>query len=70
MALFQELNGNGITILLVTHEPDIARYSSRVITFRDGTLRSDTPVSPPANAKEILSGGLFESSENRGREGP
>ena len=70
MALFQELNGNGITILLVTHEPDIARYSSRIITFRDGTLRSDSPVSPPVDAKEILSAGLMESSENRGREGP
>jgi putative ABC transport system ATP-binding protein len=38
MALFQELNRDGITIVMVTHEPDIARYAKRVITMRDGEI--------------------------------
>ncbi len=44
MALFQELNDQGITILLVTHEPDIAQYTKRIIELRDGGLRRDEPV--------------------------
>ena len=61
MALFQELNRGGITIMVVTHEPDIARYASRIIRFRDGIVQSDLPVSHPTDAKEILSRELFES---------
>jgi len=41
MALFQELGRSGITVILVTHEPDIAAYAARVITMRDGLVRSD-----------------------------
>jgi len=41
MALFQDLGRTGITVLLVTHEPDIAAYAARVITMRDGLVRSD-----------------------------
>jgi putative ABC transport system ATP-binding protein len=41
MALFQELGRGGITVILVTHEPDIATYASRVVTMRDGLVRSD-----------------------------
>jgi putative ABC transport system ATP-binding protein len=41
MALFQALNREGTTIVLVTHEPDIARYASRVIRFRDGQVVDD-----------------------------
>jgi len=44
MALFQALNEQGITILLVTHEPDIARYTSRVIELRDGRIIRDRAV--------------------------
>jgi putative ABC transport system ATP-binding protein len=66
MALFQELNGEGITIMVVTHEPDIAGYASRVITFRDGTVRSDDPVSRRTNAREVLSKGLFEFPKQAG----
>jgi putative ABC transport system ATP-binding protein len=70
MALFQELNRGGITIMVVTHEPDIARYASRVVTFRDGTVRSDQPVSRRTDAKEILAKGVFEFSVDAGGEIP
>jgi putative ABC transport system ATP-binding protein len=42
MALFQELGGSGMTVVLVTHEPDIAAFASRVIVMKDGKLQSDT----------------------------
>jgi putative ABC transport system ATP-binding protein len=41
MALLQSLGASGITIVLVTHEPDIANYASRVVEMRDGLVRSD-----------------------------
>ncbi len=44
MALFQELNRQGLTILMVTHEHDIAGFSRRVIEFRDGHIIRDHPV--------------------------
>jgi putative ABC transport system ATP-binding protein len=50
MALFQELNDTGITIVMVTHEPDIAAYCRRVVVMRDGRVRSDTLNAQPRNA--------------------
>jgi putative ABC transport system ATP-binding protein len=44
MGLFQELNDGGLTILLVTHEPDISEHARRVLTFKDGRILSDVPV--------------------------
>ena len=44
MALFQESNDQGITIVLVTHEPDIAVYAKRIVEVRDGRIRRDEPV--------------------------
>jgi putative ABC transport system ATP-binding protein len=41
MALLQDLNRQGMTVVLVTHEPDVARYARRVITFRDGRVVED-----------------------------
>ncbi|HEY0836165.1 MAG TPA: ATP-binding cassette domain-containing protein, partial [Azospirillum sp.] len=41
MALFQQLNRAGITIVLVTHEPDVARYAGRVLSFLDGRVVED-----------------------------
>jgi putative ABC transport system ATP-binding protein len=46
MALFQELSGQGITIALVTHEPDIAEFASRVVVVKDGRVLSDTRQDP------------------------
>lgn len=44
MALFQRLNDDGITIVIVTHEPDIAKYAKRRIVFCDGQIIEDAPV--------------------------
>ncbi|MGB7459433.1 MAG: ABC transporter ATP-binding protein [Carnobacterium jeotgali] len=43
MRIFQELNAEGTTILMVTHEPEVALYTKRIVTFRDGVLVSDQP---------------------------
>ena len=53
MALFQELGRSGITIVLVTHEPDIATFVGRVVVVRDGHLASDR-VQTPARADPSL----------------
>ena len=51
MGVFQHLNReSGITIVLVTHEPDIAQFAGRVITVRDGRILSDRPVLWPRDA--------------------
>jgi len=54
MAIFQELNESGITIILVTHEADIARHAKRVIAVRDGLVESDSPISDRLFASEQL----------------
>jgi putative ABC transport system ATP-binding protein len=41
MALFQELNRQGMTVVLVTHEPDVARFARRILSFRDGRIVQD-----------------------------
>jgi putative ABC transport system ATP-binding protein len=51
MALLQDLNRQGITVVLVTHEQDIAEYAGRVIHFRDGRLRRDDRSPRPRDAK-------------------
>jgi ABC-type antimicrobial peptide transport system, ATPase component len=54
MGIFQELNNNGITIILVTHEPDIAEFAKRHIVFRDGKIRADKVNSKPKIASEVI----------------
>jgi len=54
MGVFQELNEKGRTIIFVTHEPDIAKFASRNIIFRDGKIVREFQVTERSNAKEIL----------------
>jgi putative ABC transport system ATP-binding protein len=54
MSVIQRLNDQGLTIVLVTHEPDIARYARRIIVVRDGTIRSDEQVTDRLRAEEVL----------------
>src|SRR5213596_2840243 len=54
MDIFQSLNEKGITVAMVTHELDIARYCRRVIVMRDGVVRSDEPVTDRLSATEEL----------------
>ena len=51
MGVFQELNERGITIIMVTHEPDIASYSRRSVVMRDGLVQSDLAVTQRLDAK-------------------
>ena len=54
MALFQALNDQGITILIVTHEPDIAQYARRVVEVRDGQILRDHPIANRRSAADDL----------------
>jgi putative ABC transport system ATP-binding protein len=56
LALLQRLNGSGLTIVLVTHEPDVAKCAKRVLTFRDGRLTADETVAGPVDAAGLLAG--------------
>jgi putative ABC transport system ATP-binding protein len=55
MAIFQRLNREkGITMIVVTHDPDVATYSNRSIHFKDGTLRLDERLAHPREARKDL----------------
>jgi putative ABC transport system ATP-binding protein len=54
MDVLQRLNGKGLTIVMVTHEPDIAKFATRIIDIRDGRIRKDEPVPQQSSAAEIL----------------
>jgi putative ABC transport system ATP-binding protein len=54
MAIFQKLNSEGKTILLVTHELDIARHTSRVVYLRDGLIFNEEKIEKPLKALEML----------------
>ena len=54
MSLFQELNDQGITIMIVTHEPDVAQYAKRIVEVRDGHIRRDHPVLNRRRAEDDL----------------
>ncbi len=55
MAIFQRLNhDDGITMVMVTHDPDIASYANRIIHFKDGVLHKDERIEKPRDAKKDL----------------
>lgn len=54
MGIFQELNDRGITVIMVTHEPDIAGFARRNVVMRDGVIQKDIAVTLRSNATEQL----------------
>lgn len=54
MQILQDLNDKGLTIVLVTHEHDIAQFAKRVLVFRDGKIRKDDPVPNRPKASQVL----------------
>jgi putative ABC transport system ATP-binding protein len=54
MDIFQKLNDEGLTIVLVTHEPDIAQFAKRSIQFRDGKIRRDEAILNRPRASEVI----------------
>jgi putative ABC transport system ATP-binding protein len=53
MEVLQTLNDQGLTIVMVTHEPDIAHFTKRIVVFRDGRIKSDAPVADQLRAREV-----------------
>ncbi len=54
MAVFQELNRQGKTVIVVTHEEDVARHCKRIIRFKDGRIQRDEAVQNPTDARVAL----------------
>ena len=54
MAILQDLNRQGMTVVIVTHEPEIAAFTNRCLSFRDGELVSDAANPKPMDAKRML----------------
>jgi putative ABC transport system ATP-binding protein len=54
MALLQKLNTSGITIIIITHEADVAQFARRIIRFKDGQIVKEEINSTPSNAKTLL----------------
>ncbi len=54
MGVFQKLNDQGITIVMVTHELDVARYTKRMVILRDGKILTDEKVVDRLNAEQEL----------------
>lgn len=56
MAMFEKIHNNGNTVILVTHEPDIAEYAHRIVRLKDGMLESDVLN---ANVRRVVQGGVL-----------
>jgi putative ABC transport system ATP-binding protein len=63
LALFQDLNRDGITIVMVTHEEQIALHARRVLRVMDGRVASDRRVEQPLDARQVLAQMVAESED-------
>jgi putative ABC transport system ATP-binding protein len=54
MEIFQNLNDQGLTVVLVTHEPDVAQFAKRILIFRDGKIRKDDAIQNRPRARDVL----------------
>jgi putative ABC transport system ATP-binding protein len=54
LEIFQDLNDRGLTVLMVTHEHDVAQFARRMVVFRDGRISKDEPVRNRPSAQEML----------------
>ena len=66
MAIFQQLNDRGITVIMVTHESDIAAYARRNVMMRDGLIRADHLVLQRTDAASQLQDGMLDSPVESG----
>ena len=58
LAIFQRLNALGKTVVMVTHEPDVANHCRRIVRMRDGLVAHDDPVLEPRNAQDEIAAGI------------
>jgi putative ABC transport system ATP-binding protein len=68
MAVLQALNEQGLTIVLVTHDPDIAAYAKRQVIFRDGRIVRDEPIAAPRSAQDDWTQLHNDSSQRQEKE--
>jgi putative ABC transport system ATP-binding protein len=54
MLLFQQLNREGVTVLIVSHDPQVARHAARIVRMRDGLIIADEPVTDRVDARDVL----------------
>jgi putative ABC transport system ATP-binding protein len=67
MQIFQELNDEGRTIVMVTHEPDIGQHCKRIVHIKDGQVLEDDPVHDRLRAGDVLAEMAAERERERQR---
>jgi putative ABC transport system ATP-binding protein len=63
LAIFQRLNAAGKTVVMVTHETDVAAHCRRIVRMRDGAVAHDDPVAEPRNAEDEIAAGIGAGEE-------
>src|SRR5207244_11693385 len=63
LAIFQRLNSLGKTVVMVTHEPDVAAHCRRIVRMRDGVVAHDDPVAKPRRAEDESAAGIGAGEE-------